>query len=477
VSVTGDLILPEIDLMGNLKITTNEFYSREVVRNDIVTLTDVYSDEGYAYADIYPSISKDFENLEVDITYVIRRGKKVYFESITITGNNKTRDKVIRRELRVYEQEIFSGTRLKRGIRNLYRLDFFEDVKVDTVEGSTDDKILLKIDVIEKPTGSFMFGGGYSSVDYGYLTASISQNNLFGRGQTLELKTTVSARSSTYSLSFTEPYLFDKSISAGFDLYNQKRDYRDYEKSSIGGRVRLGTRVAEYTKLFWSYSYDISDISDLDNDVSDLVKESQGENTTSATSVTLKYDSRDRRFNPTEGTLNTVSVEYAGLGGDIAFTKYTAGSGWYYPLFLGTVGMVYGRGGYVHENPNGFLPDYERFYLGGMTSIRGFGWQDIHAEDKNGDDIGGDKFVQLNIEWMIPLIKDAGMMGVFFFDAGNVYGEGEKLDPTDTREGAGLGIRWFSPMGPIRLEYGWILDPRGNEDTEGRWEFSVGTLF
>ncbi len=477
VSITGDLIFPEIDLMDNLKIIENEFYSREVVRNDIVAITDIYSDEGYAYADIYPSINKDSENLEVDIAYVIKRGKKVYFESITITGNSKTRDKVIRRELRVYEQELFSGTRLKRGVRNLYRLDFFQDVKIDTVEGSADDQILLKIDVIEKPTGNFMFGGGYSSVDYGYLTASISQNNLFGRGQVLALKTTVSAKSSTYSLSFTEPYLFDKPISAGFDIYNQKRDYEDYDKSSIGGRLRLGTRLAEYTRLFWSYSYDVSDISNLDNDVSDLVKESKGTNTTIATTVTLKYDSRDRVLNPTEGTLDTVSVKYAGFGGDIAFTKYLATSGWYYPLFLGTVGLVHGKGGYVHENPNGFLPDYERFYLGGMTSIRGFGWQDIYAKDKNGDEIGGDKFVQLNIEWIIPIVKDAGMMGVLFFDVGNVYGEGEKLDLTDTREGAGLGIRWYSPMGPIRLEYGWILDPRRNESAGGRWEFSVGTLF
>ena len=276
VSVEGDLIFPEIELMEKLKITTNEFYSREVVRNDVVAITDLYSDEGYAYADIYPRINKDFENLEVNIDYVIKRGKKVYFESITITGNNKTRDKVIRRELRVYEQELFSGTRLKRGIRNLYRLEFFEDVKVDTVEGSTDDQILLKIDVIEKPTGNFMFGGGYSSIDHGYLTASIAQNNLFGRGQVLELKTTVSAISSSYSLSFTEPYLFDKSISAGFDIYNQKRDYDDYDKSSVGGRLRLGTRLAEYTKLFWSYSYDVSDVTNIDNDASDLVRDSAG---------------------------------------------------------------------------------------------------------------------------------------------------------------------------------------------------------
>jgi outer membrane protein insertion porin family len=477
VSVAGDLIFPEIELMEKLKITAKEFYSREVVRNDVLMITDLYSDEGYAYADIYPRINKDSENLEVDIDYVIKRGKKVYFESIIITGNNKTRDKVIRRELRVYEQELFSGTRLKRGIRNLYRLEFFEDVRVDTVEGGTDDKILLKINVIEKPTGNFMFGGGYSSVDYGYLTAAIAQNNLFGRGQTLQLKTTFSMKSSSYSLSFTEPYLFDKSISAGFDIYNQKRAFDEYDKSTVGGRLRLGTTLAEYTKLFWSYSYDVSDISSIDNDASDSIKDSRGTNVTSATSATLKYDSRDRMFNPTEGTLDSFTVKYAGLGGDIGFTKYLAESGWYYPLFFGTVGLLHGKGGYVRENSTGFLPDYERFYLGGMTSVRGFGWRDIHAEDKNGDEIGGNRFIQFNIEWIIPLVKDAGLMGVFFVDAGNVYGNGETFDPTDLRKGGGTGVRWYSPMGPIRLEYGWILDPKGNEDTGGRWEFSVGTLF
>jgi outer membrane protein insertion porin family len=477
VDVTGDLIFPDIELKEKLTITAEEFYNREVVRKDVLTITDLYSDEGFAYADIYPRIDKNLETLEVNIDYVIKKGKKVYFESIIITGNNKTRDKVIRRELRVYEQELFSGKGLKRGIRNLYRLDFFEDVRVDTVEGSSDDQILLKIDVIEKPTGNFMFGGGYSSIDYGYITASVSQNNLFGRGQVLQLKTTLSEKSSTYTLSFTEPYLFDKSISAGFDIYNQDRDYDDYEKSSKGGRLRLGYTLMDYTKLFWSYSYDISDVSNVDDSASDLIKDNDGMNITAATKVTLRYDSRDRVFNPTEGTVDSISFEYAGLGGDVGFNKYIASSGWYYPLFLGTVGMLHGKTGYVHENGKGFLPDYERFYLGGMNSVRGFDWLDIHAIDENGDEIGGNRSIQFNIEWIIPLIKDAGMMGVFFIDAGNVFGDDEEFKLTDTREGAGAGIRWYSPMGPIRLEYGWILDPKEDEDTQGRWEFSIGTLF
>ncbi len=477
VSIRGDLIIPEEELLVQLKIAQKEFYSRETVRNDLLTLTDIYSDQGYAYADIYPRIQKRDDILEVDIEYVVKQGKKVYFESIIISGNNKSRDKVIRRELKVYEQELYSGKALKRSIRNLYRLDFFEDVKVDTVEGEKDDEIILKIDVVEKPTGNFMFGGGYSSVDYGYLMASVAQNNLFGRGQKLQFKTTLSEKTRNYTLSFTEPYLLDTNISAGFDVYDQEKEYDDYDKDSQGGRVRLGYKLIDYTRLFWSYTYDISEVSDIEDDASDSIKDIEGTNITSATKVTLRYDSRDRVFNPTEGTLDSISLEYAGLGGDVGFTKYEAGSGWFFPLFWSTVGILHSKGGYVYENGAGFLPDYERFYLGGMHSVRGFDWRDISTVDENGDEIGGNRFVQFNIEWVIPLLKDAGVMAVFFVDAGNVFGEDDELDMKDpTREGGGAGIRWYSPLGPLRLEYGWILDPRGDEDTEGRWEFSVGSL-
>ena len=483
VSVTGDLFTTEEELLDQLKITQKEFYSRETVRNDLVTLTDLYSDQGYAYADVYPRIQKKDDILEVNIEYVVKQGKKVYFESIIISGNNKSRDKVIRRELKVYEKELYSGKALKRSIRNLYRLDFFEDVQWDTVAGEKDDEIILKIDVAEKPTGNFMFGGGYSSIDYGYITAAVSQNNLFGRGQKLQLKATLSGRTRNYTLSFTEPYLLDTNISAGFDIYDQEREYNDYDKDSQGGRVRLGYKLIDYTRLFWSYNYDISNLSDIDEDASDDIKtieeDFDGELITSSTKATLRYDSRDRLFNPTEGKLGSISLEYAGLGGDVGFTKYEASSGWFFPLFWGTVGMLHAKGGYVHENGAGeILPDYERYYLGGMNSVRGFDWRDISTFDENGDEIGGNRFVQFNIEWSFPLFNAPGLMGVFFLDAGNVFGEDDELNMQDPlRKGGGVGIRWYSPLGPLRLEYGWILDPQEDEDTDGRLEFSVGALF
>ncbi|MBW2643102.1 MAG: outer membrane protein assembly factor BamA, partial [Deltaproteobacteria bacterium] len=165
VDITGDLVLSEEELKKKLKITKETYYNREVVRNDVLALTDLYSDEGYAYAEISPRIDKKIDELMVNIAYVVTKRKQVYFENINIGGNTKTRDKVIRRELKVYEQELFSGKGLKRSVRNLYRLDYFEDIKVDTVKGSADDKMILKIDVTEKPTGTFSFGAGYSSVE------------------------------------------------------------------------------------------------------------------------------------------------------------------------------------------------------------------------------------------------------------------------------------------------------------------------
>ena len=476
VGISGDLIESEDQLRERLLINHEAFYNRETVRNDVLAITDVYSNFGYAYADIFPRIEKDFDNLKVDIEFIIKKGRQVYFEAIVIGGNTKTRDKVIRRELRVFEQELFSGSRLKRSMRNLFRLDFFEDIKVDTLEGSADDKMVLKIDVVEKATGSFSLGGGYSSVEHAYGTASVDQRNLFGRGQNLQLKGQISGVSQTYMLSFTEPYFLDKRLSAGFDIYNRARDYNSYDRDSFGGKLRLSFPTWDYTRLYWNYSYDVSDVFNIDDTAANSIKEMEGTNVTSSTKVTLKRDSRDKLFNTSEGSLNSVAVEYAGLGGDIGFTKYTGETGWYFPLIFGTVGVVHGKLGYVEEHPDSFLPDYEKFYLGGMNSVRGFDWRDIYAVDENGDEVGGNSMVQLNLEYQIPLIPTAGVVGIVFVDVGQVYGEDEPVDLGETRESCGGGFRWYSPMGPIRLEYGYILDPLPGE-TQGQWEFSMGTVF
>ena len=476
VDVAGDLVQTKPELISTLKIAKEKFYNRETLRNDVLTLTDLYSDQGYAYANIAPRIDKDFDKLIVDIVFEIKKGNQAYFEKIIIGGNSKTRDKVIRRELSVYEQELYSGQRLKRGVRNLYRLDFFEDVKVNTLKGSADDKMILKIDVKEKPTGAFSFGGGYSSVEDAFFVASVSQRNLFGRGQKMNLNAHIGGLSTRYTLSFTEPWLFDIPLSAGGDIFNWVRDYETYEKDSVGGALRLGYPIYDYTTAFLSYRLARSDIRNITSDAANSIKELAGINIESTISTSVRYDSKDRAFNPTKGSDHDIDFTFAGLGGDIGYTKIVGNTGWYIPLFWETVGFVHGKGGWVREATNKILPDWDKFYLGGINSLRGYDFRDISLIDENGAKVGGEKFIQFNFEYIFPLVKKAGLSGVVFFDTGDVYASNEDID-FDLYQSFGAGVRWFSPIGPIRIEYGYPINPDPGMRDTGRWEFAMGGSF
>ena len=477
VDITGDLVLPKDELKKRLKITKETYYNREVVRNDILALTDLYSDEGFAHADISPRIDKDFDNLKVNITYIVQKGKQVFFEYIIIGGNTKTRDKVIRRELSVYEQELYSGRKLKQSVRNLYRVDFFEDIKVNTVKGSADDQMILKIDVTEKPTGTLSFGAGYSSQESVFGSVNVSQRNFLGRGQILNAEGQIGARTNLFKLGFTEPWLFDIPLSMGVDLYNWKTDYDTYNRKSVGGGIRFSYPVYAFTRASIRYNYDDADITNISESAAKSIKDLEGTNITSSITTSINYDSTNRRFNPSKGSKHSVSLKYAGLGGNVAFTKIVPETGWYIPLVLDTVGVLHARAGYVTENSGGVLPDYERFYLGGMNSVRGYDWREIHSLDEDGNIIGGNKFVQFNVECIIPLLKKQGLVGVIFYDAGNVFNDDESVDLGTLRNSTGFGFRWYSPMGPIRLEYGYKLDVKEGEESGGRWEFSMGSAF
>jgi len=477
VTMAGDLIIPEDQLLGKVKISEEEYFDRETLRLDVIQLTDIYADEGYAYAEVLPDIKENAENLTVDIKFDINKGKQVYFEEITISGNTKTRDKVIRRQLKVYEQELYSSRRLKSSIRNLYRLDFFEDIKVNTIKGSSDDKMRLLIDVKEKDTGAFSFGAGYGSAESVFLTGSISERNLGGRGQVLALRGQVGGKAQQYTLSFTEPWLFDIPLSAGADLYNWRYSYPDYDKSSFGTRLRLGYPVYDYTRANLTYTYDIANIKNVDDEASDSIKRDEGENTKSSITTSIRYDSRDQVFHPTEGSLDDIEYEFAGLGGNVGFNKVVGESGWYFPLVWKTVGVLHGRAGLVKELPGKTLPDYEKFYMVGSDALRGFERDDLCPRDDSGACIGGNYFVQFNAEIRFPLVTQAGVYGVTFFDTGDIYGNDEDIDLLNLRESAGVGIRWLSPMGPIRLEYGWILDPKSSDHGPGAWSFSMASAF
>ena len=483
IDMDGELLVPKDKLMPGLNIAREPFFNREAIRKDILWLTDLHANAGFAHADVSPRTQEDLANRLVDITYSVTKGEKVYFETIDISGNVRTRDKVIRRELRIHEQEVYSSSRLKRSVRNLHRLDFFEDVKVDTVDGSAEDKMNVKVDVVEKATGTFTFGAGYSTVDDFFVTGSVSQRNLFGRGQILKLSGQVGGSSDLYNLSFTEPWLFDIPLSGTANLYRTNREYDTYDRTSMGGGVGFSYPIWDYTRVSLSYRYDVTDISEVTDDASDNVKDLEGENATSSITTGLSYDSRDRAFNTTQGQDHSLRYTYAGLGGDHGFQKVVAELGWYIPVYKGLVTFFHGESGWVEQIPGYTLPDYEKFYLGGMNSVRGFEFQDIYIKGINSDgeetEEGGETYVQFNFELSYPLFKDLGIVGVIFYDTGNVYGPDETIDLGNLRQAAGYGIRWYSPIGPIRIEGGHILDPieENGEDSGVNWEFSMGGAF
>ncbi|MBM4287619.1 MAG: outer membrane protein assembly factor BamA [Deltaproteobacteria bacterium] len=477
VDFRGDLLEPPEKLRQYLSITREKVYNREAIQADLTTLSDLYADQGYAYADVTPLLRENEADRTVDITFDIQQGEKVYFERIEIVGNIKTRDKVIRRELRIFEQDLFSASKIKRSTQNLRRLEFFEDVNFSTSPGSSPDRINVRINVKERPTGQFGIGAGYSTQDRLVGMIEVSQSNLFGRGQQLRAQGVLGQIARRYRLSFTEPYLFDRPLSFGLDAYNWEREFVEYTRKSAGGSMRLGHPLRwEYTNLMWMYRYEHTDLLDLPYYSSPVLLDAAKIKNTSATSLSIRRDSRDAIFIPTQGSDNSVSAELAGLGGDAAFTRFVADSGWYYPLFWNTVGVIHGRIGYVFRNSWGALPVYEKFYLGGIDTIRGYKYAEISPRDPvTGERIGGDKFQFVNVEWRFPLYKKAGLMGVFFLDSGDVYGSGQTYF-SSMRTSVGTGIRWFSPLGPLRLEWGYNLNPKP-WDRRSAFDFSIGGTF
>lgn len=481
VNLIGEFVLPENNLKAILQIVPGDFFSKSLMRQDVLVITDIYADEGYAYSEVIPKVQRRDQELLVDVTYDIKKGPLVFYEKIIISGNTKTRDKVIRRELKVHEKELYSGKRMKRGVRNLYYLDFFDDIQVDTPKGSADDQMLLKINVKEKNTGAFSVGGGYSSVESVFFNASVTQRNLFGKAQIIKLEASVGGRTQKFNLSFTEPWLFDIPLSGTTNIYNWKTDYDSYDKESYGAGAGIGYPVFDFTRVYFNYRYDSSKVSNVATYAADSVKELTGNNITSSLKSSLVYDSRNKRFNTTRGGKHSISAEYAGLGGTIGYTKFIAETGWYFPLFWKFNGFLHGKGGHVSANSGMLLPDYEKFFLGGMNSVRGFEWQDLAPTEINSNGqlawVGGEKYVQFNTEVRVPLVEEAGVIGLVFFDAGDVYAQEETIEFGQLRQSAGFGFRWYSPMGPIRLENAYILDPKPGEATGGSWEFSMGAAF
>jgi outer membrane protein insertion porin family len=307
----------------------------------------------------------------------------------------------------------------------------------------------------------------------------ISENNLFGLGHRLALSANIGGSSSRYNLSWTNPRLNDSNISIGADLFNWERDYDDYTKNSKGGALRFGHPLWEKWRMYESYSYTDTQLSNVSPNASFIIQESKDIPITSAVKASFVRDTRDKLYGASRGSRNSLSVKYAGgiFGGDSQFTKAEGSTSWYFPLPFSTVFHVLGAAGQVWENETDKLPVYERFYLGGMSTIRGYEYGKVSPIDpQTGDRIGGDRMWYTNIEIVVPLLKEQGVFGVAFFDAGDSLADDQDWTFNEVAKAVGLEIRWLSPVGPLRVVWGYNLDPLRDEP-QSVWDFSIGGQF
>ena len=490
----GELLDPAADLRKKLKSEPGETFNRSILRTDIGVLTDLYGDKGYAFATINPQTHLDNEKKIVDMTFDIEKGELVSIERITVAGNPKTRDKVIRREMRITESGLYSATGLKRSKQNLMNLGFFEEANIATSKGSASNKLNVSVDVKEKPTGTFSIGGGYSSLDGFIGQGSVQQANFLGLGLKANLSASLGGKSQTYSLGLTDPYFMDTKWTLGGDIYRSERDYTDYTRRLTGADIKGGYPINDFVGTFLMYKYEIKDIFKPSsayqalNDVDLTNTYPLGTTATSSVFSSITHNNTDYRLDPSTGMINSFSVEYAGLGGDNKFARFVTDHTLFYPLYKKLIASTKLTLGYVREVGKP-IPIDEKFYLGGIYSLRGYRARTVSPTntqrviDINGNQaneqiyLGGEKEIIGNVEVSFPLLADVGLKGVLFFDYGNSFNNESTVFDTMLTS-YGWGVRWASPIGPLRLEYGIPINPRKNIDaTHGRLEFSIGTMF
>jgi outer membrane protein insertion porin family len=494
----GELLESRDELMKRLKEKPGEIFSRANLRGDVFALTDVYADKGYAFANATPITSVHPETRTVDIEFDMEKGEKVHIDRINITGNTKTRDKVVRRELKLDEGDLYSSTAMKRSKQMLMNTGYFEEANLVTAKGSAPDKLDLNVEVKEKPTGTFSVGAGYSSLDGVIGQGSVQQANFLGLGLKANASVSFGSKSKTYSLGLTDPYFMDTKWTVGADVYRNERQYVDYTRRATGGDIKAGYPITDNVSTFWLYKFEEKEIFDesvaLLTNIHNGFPAPEAHSTTSAIQGSLTNNNTDYRVDPSSGMINSLSIEFAGIGGSNHFLRYVTEHTLFYPVGWGTVASARGTLGYIEGLNGEDVAIDEKFYLGGIGSLRGFSPRTVcptrsnlvsNFADGNGLGVpsinnvylGGKVEALVNLEYTVPLIKEAGLKGVVFFDAGNSQ---DTIGDTFSNFLAsyGGGIRWFSPIGPLRLEYGIPINPRtGIDKKSGRLEFSIGSIF
>ncbi|MER8520093.1 outer membrane protein assembly factor BamA [Mesorhizobium sp. M0644] len=505
--VSVESTIPEVDaksLESVVETHKGDVYNAKNVEDTIIALTEKVAGSGYAFAQVTPRGDRNFENHTISVVYTVDQGTKAYIERIEIRGNDRTRDYVIRREFDVSEGDAFNQVLIQRAKRRLEALDYFEKVEISTVPGSEPDQVVLVVDVVEKSTGEFTVGAGYSSggeTSGPSVEGSVSERNFLGRGQFIKVAAGGGKNSRDYSFSFTEPYFLGRRIAAGFDIYKQSRNYDHYDSDTTGATVRFGLPITDNisTQLAYNiaqekYEFDEGCVPVINGgtcDVSQAIVNGVEESPwlKSSVSLGLIYNTIDDMKNPHDGIYANVGTEVAGVGGDAKFIKVTARGSIYQTLSeqLDLVGLVSGGAGHVQGYGNGDLRVFDHFQSSDRM-IRGFEYGGIGpvASDNSNDHLGGTTYFNASAEaqFPLPVIPESfGLRGAVFADAATLYGSkiasglvNSSTTGMEWRASVGVGLMWASPFGPIRIDYAIPVKKEKTDDVQ-EFNFGISTRF
>lgn len=484
INFSGNTIFKDEELKKMVKIKSGDVYNVESIALDRNSIKDAYFEKGYITTSVIPYPEFDYKKATVDISFKIKEGGKNCIEKIIISGNTKTKDKVILRELLFKEGDMFEGKEIKQSRQRLINLGFFEQVNFNILPGSEENKKILNIEVKEGKTGNLIFSMGYGNKPGLFGTIEVSKNNLGGKGYSTYLKSEFGEKLLNYEAGFTNPWFHDTPTSIGFDVWHTSEQEDEYKTKKRGGALHLGRPIGLYNHLYFKYKYDKTSMSKVDADAPGSIKdwvEKWGEDryvVSSSLAVRLVRNTKKGEeilFHPTNGYQVELSNEFAGgfLGGDIDFYKPTFEGSWFIPSWWKFVLALHTKLGLVTNlAEDKEIPDYEKFRIGGPFSVRGYSDRSIHPSS------GGGKSIFIgNVEYRFPVAKE--LYGCLFTDVGNVWVKASDIISfSDLKYGLGFGLKFKSPIGPIRLDYAWGLsDAPGHRKGDSEAHISFGSYF
>ena len=488
VNLGGEMLLPEAELRRLIQLKPGETFSREKLSESTKKITDRLGNEGYAFANANAVPELDKAAKRVALTIMIDPGRRVYVRRINISGNSRTRDEVVRREMRQLEGAYYDGDKIQKSKQRLQRLEYFSEVDVDTpaVPGAS-DQVDVDFKVKEKPTGAIMLGAGFSSTEKVILSGSITQQNIFGSGKHVSLQLNTSKINRNIGLSYTDPYYTVDGVSRGFDVYDRHTNAAllglgFYTTTTIGGGVRFGMPLTEIDNIGFGVGAENTKLGVDETSpqrYQDFVNIFGNNNNSIPGTIGWIRDQRDSAITPTRGSLVRANLEAGLPGGTLQYYKLTEQVQWYYPIsrtytlaLNGEIGAADGMGG----KP---LPFYKNYYAGGASSVRGFDSYSLGPRDSLGAILGGNKRLVGNAEVLFPVPGtgvDRSMRLGLFLDTGQVFGADEKMRLSELRYSTGLSFNWNSPMGPLRLSYGLPLNAKP-ADNKQHIQFQFGQIF